>query len=355
MNDVLKAGVIRCLRMSGIVCACLVASQSYAQGDPLFASSEPLTITIEMPMDVVIKDADEKPVVDGVLKYENSEGTEVSIDLTMTTRGRSRLVYCHFPPLKINVKKKQTEGSLFAGQNKLKIVTHCRKGDTHERYLRQEFGIYKAYNELTNFSFRVRWLTVTYKDSAGKRDDMIHDAFFIESNREVGERHGRERVMDHRISPAALDPVESSRYALFQYLIANTDWSMLQGPDDEGCCHNGKILREPGSTQNWVILPYDFDQAGLLNTSYASPAEALRIRSVRTRVYRGRCLHNGQLADTIAQFNASRPALERHLAPAELSDSKRNYALKYINKFFETVNDPKKRQREIYDACLGSH
>jgi hypothetical protein len=355
MNDVSRAGTMRCLRLSGIICASLVAPQTFAQGDPLFASNEPLDITIEMPMDVVIKDADEKPVVDGVLRYENSEGTQVSIELTMTTRGRSRLAYCKFPPLKINLKKKQTEGSLFAGQNKLKIVTHCRTGDTHMRYLRQEFGIYKAYNELTDFSFRARWLTVTYKDSAGKRDDMVHDAFFIESNREVGERHGRERVMDHRIAPTALDPIESSRYALFQYLIANTDWSMLQGPDDEGCCHNGKILREPGSTQNWVVLPYDFDQAGLISTSYATPSEVLPIRSVRNRLYRGRCNHNGQLAKTIAQFNERRPALENHLAPAELSDSKRNYALKYINKFFETVNDPKKLQREIYNACLGVH
>ncbi len=345
----------RILRSSSFVGMCLLASLAYAQGDPLFATDEPLAITIEMPMDIIIKDADEKPEVNGVLRYENVDGTEVSIELMMTTRGRSRLVYCKFPPLKINLKKKQTEGTLFASQNKLKIVTHCRKGSLHERYLRQEFGIYKAYNELSDFSFRVRWLTVTYTDSAGERDDMVHDAFFIESNSEVGKRHGRERVMDNRIALAALDPVESTRYTLFQYLIANTDWSMLKGPGDEGCCHNGKILREPGSTQGWVVLPYDFDQAGLINTSYSIPAEGLKIRSVRTRLYRGRCLHNGQLADTIAQFNESRPALESHLAPAELSDSKRNYALKYVDKFFETINDPKKKQRELYEACLGGH
>ena len=355
MYVALKVGAIGGLRLSGFVCTCLMASQSFAQDDPLFATNEPLAITIEMPMDIVVRNADEKPVVDGVLRYEDDDGTEVSIELTMTTRGRSRLEYCRFPPLKINLKKKQAEGTLFAGQNKLKIVTHCRDGNTHERYLRQEFGIYKAYNELTDFSFRVRWLMVTYQDSAGKRDDLVHDAFFIESNREVGERHGRERVMDHRISASALNPAESARYALFQYLIANTDWSMLQGPNDEGCCHNGKILREPGSTADWVVLPYDFDQAGLINTNYASPSEVLRIRSVTNRLYRGRCIHNGQLAETMSQFTESRSALERHLAPEELSDGKRNYALKYIGKFFETISDPKKRQREIYDACLGSH
>ena len=333
---------------------CLVATQSYAQNDPLFTSDEPLAITFEMPMDVIIKERDDNPVVFGVMRFKDVDGSEVAINMTMTTRGRSRLAYCHFPPLKTNLNRKETKGNLFAGQNKLKIVTHCRTGSTHDRYLRQEFGIYKAYNELTDYSFRVRWITVTYKDSEGEEDDEVHDAFFIESNREVGERHGREREMSNTIPSANLDPVESSRYALFQYLIANTDWSMITGPGDEECCHNGKILKEPGSTKNWIVLPYDFDQAGLINTKYAIPADGLRIRSVRQRLYRGRCRHNGQLADTIAEFNEHRLALERHLVPEELSEGDQKKAKKYVDAFFELINNPKKQQRYLYEACVGT-
>jgi hypothetical protein len=338
----------------GIVLVGPLLLQSHAQDDLLFANDEPLAIVFEMPMDVIIKDAEEKPVVDGVMRYTDVDGSEVAVNITMTTRGRSRLEYCLFPPLKLNIKKKQAQGILFTGQNKLKIVTLCRTGSTHERYLLQEFGIYKAYNELTDFSFRVRWLNVTYKDSAGKRDDRVHDAFFLESGREVAARHNRERVMQNRIPSENLDPVESSRYALFQYLIANTDWSMIKGPGDEGCCHNGKILRKPGSTENWVVLPYDFDQAGLIDTKYSIPAEGLRIRSVTQRLYRGRCRHNGQLADTIAYFNERRPALERYLVPEGLSNGDQRKATKYVDAFFATINDPKKRQRALYEACVGT-
>jgi len=336
------------------LCLWLWLSTCYAQDDPLFLSDEPLAITLEMPMEIIIKDAEDKPVVDGILRFVGADGTEVAVEMTMTTRGRSRLDYCHFPPLKLNIKKKQAKGTLFSGQNKLKIVTHCRKGDTHLRYLHQEFGIYKAYNELTDFSFRVRWIAVTYKDSAGEEDDEVHDAFFIESRRELGERHNRESVMQNKVNSSFLDPVESSRYALFQYLIANTDWSMLKGPGEEGCCHNGKILMEPGSSSNWVVVPYDFDQAGLINTKYALPADGLHIRSVRQRVYRGRCRHNPQLVDTMAQFNDKRAELERHLVPAEISEKSQKTAKKFVDAFFDIINNPKKYQRAFYGSCVGT-
>ncbi len=317
-------------------------------------SDEPLAITIEMPLTTIIKDAGSKPMLDGTISFRDMDGSRATIQISMTTRGRSRLAYCRFPPLKLNLKRKQAKGTLLDGQNKLKIVTHCRDGDTHQRYLRQEFGIYKVYNVLTDFSFRARWITVTYKDNEGKRDDEVHDAFFIESNREVGERHGRERVMNNTILSSQLDPVESSRYVLFQYLIANTDWSMLKGPGEEGCCHNGKILRVPGSTENWVVLPYDFDQAGLIKTRYALPAEALRIRSVRQRLYRGRCRHNAELAATIALFNERREAMEVYLVPQELSEKEQDKARDYVDDFFEIINDPKKQQKKLLQACVGT-
>jgi len=352
MSDESNSRVHRSISLAGGLC--LLASLGHAQDDPLFASAEPLAVTLEMPMNIVVGQAEDKPEVDGILRFVDVDGIEAEIEMSMTTRGRSRLEYCYFPPLKINIKKKQAKGTLFSGQNKIKIVTHCRNGDKHARYLRQEFGIYKAYNVLTDFSFRVRWISVTYRDSSGEEEDLVRDAFFLESNREVGERHNRERVMQNIIPSENLDPLESSRYALFQYLIANTDWSMLKGPGEEGCCHNGKILTEEGSAEHWVVLPYDFDQAGLINTSYAIPAEGLRIRSVRQRLYRGRCRHNPQLAGTIALFNERREALERYLAPSELSERYQKRAKEYIDAFFETVNDPKKQQRYLYNACVGA-
>lgn len=327
--------------------------QAAAADLPLFASEETLDIVIEAPMRTFVRDRDERPVVEGTISYTNQNGETESIPMALTTRGKSRLEYCKFPPLSMDLKKKQAEGTLFEGQNKLKIVTHCQNGSTHERYLQQEFGIYKAFNVLSDYSFRVRWLNITYRDTERGNREEVFPGFFIESDDEVAARHNMKKLEPPTIDPAQLDTRQASLYSLFQYLIANTDWSMLQGPGEEGCCHNGKVIVEPGSTSGWIVLPYDFDQAGLIYTKYSEPAPALRLRSVKQRLFRGRCSNLGQLENSIAIFNQRRAEIEAALATKVDQQGTIRSMQKYVNGFYEIVNDPNKIQRDVVDACVG--
>jgi hypothetical protein len=328
-------------------------SMDCSAGHPLFEDQTQLDVIIEMPMKTIINDAKDKPKVAGVLRYTDA-GSEVVLDVTISTRGNSRLDICSFPPLSVNLKKKQVVGTLFEGQKKIKIVTRCGKDKYYERYLFQEFGIYGGFNVLTDSSIRARLLSVTYKDSEGKRKDNLQPAFFLESDKEVAERLSMEAIKSPTIDPAQLDSRHASVFALYQYLIANTDWSMLRGRESEPCCHNGKVIITPGTTNGWIVLPYDFDQAGLIDTKYAIPADALGIRRVRQRLFRGRCRNLKHLDESIAKFNELRPQIEAALLPAEIDDRSRKSALKYIDKFYEIVNDPKKRKKEIEDDCLGA-
>ena len=327
-------------------------SMDCSAGYPLFENQTRLDVIIEMPMKTIVNDAEDRPEVPGVLRYTDA-GSEVALEFTMSTRGKSRLEYCKFPPLSMNLKKKQVEGTLFEGQNKLKIVTRCRPSKSFERYLFREFGIYGGFNVLTDNSFRARVLSVTYKDSEGKRKDEVQPAFFLESDNEVAERLSMEPIKSSTIDPAQLDSKHASVFALYQYLIANTDWSMLKGPGSEPCCHNGKVIITPGTTNGWIVLPYDFDQAGLINTRYSMPAEGLGIRSVKQRLFRGRCLNLRNLDESIEKFNELRPQIEEALNPPEIDQRSHKNALKYIDDFYEIVNDPKKRKKEIEDDCLG--
>ena len=83
------------------------------------------------------------------------------------------------------------------------------------------------------------------------------------------------------------------------------------------------------------------------------PADGLGIRSVRQRLFRGRCLNLEHLDDSIAKFNELRPQIEDALNPPGIDQRSRKNALKYIDGFYKIVNDPKKRKREIEDDCLG--
>ena len=331
----------------------LCGAQAAADDLPLFASDQPLDIVFEFPQDEIVRHADDRPVVEGRLQYANERGEPVGISLTMTTRGKSRLEYCRFPPLSINLQKQETRGTVFAGQKKLKLVTHCRSGSVQQRYLLQEYSIYRALNVLTDISFRVRYVHATYRDSEGKRRDIVADGYFIESDNELADRLDLQKQDVAIVHPSQLDPAHAIIMALFEFLIGNTDWSVIKGPGDEECCHNGKVVVPPGSDKGWYVVPYDFDQAGIINTRYSSPAPELGIHSVRQRLYRGRCMHLDRLDATIALFNEHRGDIETALLPSGLDARTRNSAAKYIDDFYRIVNDPVQRERYIENRCLG--
>lgn len=319
----------------------------------LFECDEPLEFTLEVPTKTLLRRAEDRPVLDGKLYLAMQGGEELVFDIEVTTRGHSRLEICKFPPLSLIFDKKQVKGTIFAGQKKVKIVVPCRSGDSYLDFLRQEYGIYKAYNVIADPSFRVRMLNVTFRDSQGKRKDDVQIAFFIESIKEVAARLDLEPVKLNKIPPVHLDPVNSSIYELFQFLIANTDWSKTKGPGDEECCHNGKVLREPGTESGWFVLPYDFDQAGLINVPYAVPHEQLPIRRVTQRLFRGRCEFIDHMDATIEIFNRKREAIEIALASGGITDNSQSDQAIYVARFYDIVNDPKLRQRHVDGRCRG--
>lgn len=326
-------------------------SSDVAMAGPLFESDETLAVVLEMPVGDLLRHAKKKPTVSGKMLYKDADGSDVILDINVTTRGKSRLEQCKYPPLSINLKKKQAANTEFAGQKKLKLVTPCRDSPVYKRYLAQEYTIYKAYNLLSEYSFRVRMLEVTFRDSNGKRKDEVHAAFFIEPDKQVAARLNMTTVKTKIVRVSQLEPEQLSILTLFQYMIGNTDWSVRRGPDSGECCHNGKVIAPPDSANGWVVLPYDFDQSGIIYTSYSTPHEKLPIRNVRQRLYRGYCRGNDRLDETITRFNDNRAAIEDLFGGASDQPSANKTALKYLGSFYETINDPKKRKKRVIDAC----
>ena len=321
-----------------------------ADGLPLFDADEPLNIVLEFPLKTVLKEAADRPEVKGTAHYVNAEGETVSLPVKISTRGRSRLETCQFPPLSLRVKKKSSRGTVFEGQKNLKIVTHCRSNAIFKSYVHQEYGIYRAFNVLTDVSYRVRALNVTYRDTENESAEIQERAFFIESIGEIAERTQFERQRVRRVEVKQLEPAYATLHALFQFMVGNTDWSTKLAPDDSDCCHNGRVLSPPGESLGWMVVPYDFDQSGIVNPRYAAPAPQLGISTVRQRLYRGRCIHNDHLDGVIRLFTERRAELEEALFP----DGIRNVrsAAGYIASFYRIINDAKQRERSIEKRCL---
>jgi hypothetical protein len=335
-----------------VLCATPTAVAQMAT--PLFASSDRLELVLQAPMRQLTGQRSRRPTVDGQLIAPAAEGSETTFDVAVSARGNNRLDVCTFPPLSFTLDDGQTRGTLFAGQNRLELSTRCRQGEAYAQYVELEYLIYRMFERVSDIALAVRPADMRYVDTVQRNREQEGPAFFVERFERLADRLGMTIADVERIEVAELDRPSLAKLSLFQYVIGNTDWSAIAGSAGERCCHNVAAFTstEAGRT-TFVVVPYDFDQAGMIDAPYALPSEQLGIRSVTDRLYRGLCITNELLDGTIAAFNAARPDMEALLESARLNPATRNHAGAYLARSFEILNDPAERQREIDGACRG--
>ena len=321
---------------------------------PLFASNDEFELTLTLPMRTLVRQRKRRPEVEGTASFAGPDGALIELDVEVTTRGFSRLnEICSFPPLSLNFKRGQVGGTLFAGQNRLKLVTLCRDSSRYEQYLQLEYLVYRMYQQVSEFAFGVRPVRVRYVNT--ERDDEVEEApaFLIEHKDGVAAKVGMSAVDLPSLAHTDLSPEALAKFMLFQFVIGNTDWAATAPAEGEDCCHNSAVLAPRDGLGALVVIPYDFDQSGFIDTEYSTTAPSLGLRSVRQRLYRGYCILNEYLDETIQSFNAARPAIDALLQSERLSENTREDVQDFIARSYEIINDPDERQSEILDACRG--
>lgn len=327
--------------------ACLLARP--AQGQGLFRDSVPLEVTIVTDLKTVIRDRDStkfKPHA-ATLSYRDSTGATKTFPVTLRARGhfRRQSRNCDFPPLKLEFERKDAALTLFQGNSQLKITTNCRPGNTeYEQYVLGEYAIYRAYQLVSPKYFRTRLAKITYHDSAKKEADVVSWAFFVEDDKEVAKKFAL-AVDDSRGAMFRdVDDTQLAITALFEYMVANTDWS-ISG------LHNIALMRD--TTGSMYTVAYDFDWSGAVNPRYATPDYRLDIRTVTDRLYRGPCRTMPEWQPVFARFTAARPRIEAIYAGTPGLDPKRaKSTLSYLADFYATINDPKAAKNALTDKCM---
>lgn len=344
------AFVISCLAWALSTSA--VKAQQSETVDSLFASDEILEVRIVAPIDVIIKERPIEEEIAGTFFYTAGDGKSVELDVGIRARGlyRRRADVCSFPPLRLNFKKSQLRNSLFAGQDKLKLVTHCRTGSYNlEQVVIAEYLAYRILNLLTDTSFRVKLLRITYTNS---NDDPGIDgyALLIEHKERLAKRTGVPVLTVDKISVADLPADYVNLISVFHYLIGNTDYSLVTSAPDQDCCHNH--IPFGGKDKPYYSIPYDFDMSGLVAAPYASPHPKLRLSSVQERLYRGFCVNNDLLPATLEKFRAKHDDVENLIRDqAELSRPKRKEMLRFIDEFYRTIARTKSVERYLVKKC----
>jgi len=336
------------------------AAKGNNEPDPLFASHEIIDIEIEAPFGLLTSDRPDEEEVAGRFRYTADDGSLVEFDVAVRTRGRLRRTeqICQFPPLRLNFKKSEVKDSLFDKQDRLKVVTHCRKQTRYEQAVISEYLAYRIYNVLSDVSYRVRLLRVTYTYT--DKDMQIKSyAIFIEHKDRVGKRLDAKTI---QVDDPATKKIERAMIqdlrrpdlnitSVYQYLIGNTDFSPVKAVPGEDCCHNQVLFAQEGKPH--YTVPYDFDQSGLVNAPYALPNPIFGLRSVRERRYRGRCVNNDYLPATLKLFNDKRDEVEALVRNQQgLAEGTAKRILAYIKQFYETINKPRGLTREIVKKCI---
>jgi hypothetical protein len=265
------------------------------------------------------------------LTYHINDRDSINKEIKLRSRGISRHNICNFPPISLNFRKGDLKNSDIKEADKIKMVTHCNAGS--EEYLFKEFLIYKMYNVLTDYSFKVRLVKVDYINTGRKARTIQSYAFLIEPLELLTERTNSVPVELPNLRRQNIIPDMMDRMAIFSYMIGNTDWSVTGQ-------HNCKAIsvvdtRYPGLAG---IVPYDFDYSGMVNAHYALPAESLGLGSVRERRYIGDCRSDEEYKEILKEFTEKKP--EFYMIIDEfiyLNEKDKKYMTAYLDAFYKAL------------------
>jgi hypothetical protein len=215
----------------------------------------------------------------------------------------------------------------------------------------QEYLIYRAFNLVTESSFRVRLARITYIDNEEERDPLTRFAFFIEHKDDLAARTGWQILEIPLVPPDAFDQDNLNTAAVFQFMIGNTDLAFFRAASGETeCCHNAKAL---GTMAGPVFsVPYDFDMSGIINTRYAVVNPLFDMRSVTQRLFRGRCVPPEVMERTLQVFRELRePVYALYRQQPHLDERVLERSLDYLDSFYDVINDEGKVRRDIRGDC----
>jgi len=313
----------------------------------LFDRDELLEFSLRFDITTYRRQRSDKEYLPAVLTYHISETDSINKELKIKARGIMRLSYCDYPPIRLNFKKSESPEDEFSNVDKLKLVTHCKIGN--EEYTLQEYLIYKLYNVLTDISYRVRLARINYINTAKQSKPVRQFAFLIEPTEVLCKRTNSVEVSEATLGQQRIKPDIMNRVAIFNYMIGNWDWDVVAR-------HNVVILSQGLSERPdlGVVLPYDFDYSGIINTDYAVPPDVVPIESVRERYYLGLCRTKEEFINALQEFSDKKEEFYKIINEFPyLKDNAKKEMIKYLEGFFIGFDKRNTNANKLLNNCLS--
>ena len=295
----------------------------------LAREGEAIQLTLQTDLDELVNNRLRKDYQPAELSYRSREGKEVRMEVNVIPRGNYRRKICDFPPIMLNFSKSLlAERGMESEYDKIKLVTHCKKGGEAQGYLLKEYLAYKIYNLLSSNSYRVQLAQITYKDSKGAYKDIEQFGILIEDTDEMAHRIGGLECECWNFQADSVVLAYENTMSVFQYMIGNEDWSIP-------LLRNIKLIR-PYDGGKIIPVPYDFDFSGFVNAPYAVPRSQLGISNIKQRIFLGFPVEEELLSETMKKFESQREQIESMIKNAKrLGAQERKDAIKYVKSFYQ--------------------
>ena len=277
----------------------------------------------------------------GYVRFSDDEKMEQAWKIKVRPRGKYRRRVCEMPPLKLKFKKDELAVAGLSKFNDLKLVTHCSENKLESKnWLMKEYLAYKLYNELTDNSFRVQMVRITYVDiPTGKKTKNW--GFLIEDKDQLADRMNAEQCDCNGMDLSKLDTDAEELMTVFQYMIGNEDWDLTM-------VRNLKMFEKDGKI---IPVPYDFDFAGIVNARYAIPNVNYGMTNMVDRAYFGTSQAYEDLEETMEYFDAKRKALITIVKSfREINFEERATIVSYLQSFYKHPENMLKVERSYQKA-----
>lgn len=263
----------------------------------------------------------------GLISFTDAEKNQQEWKVDFTQRGKFRRSKCtDIPPLRLNFRKKDLKKAGLAKHDDMKLVTYCMGEEAEAReFLLREYLIYRLYNQLTDASYRVQLLDITFID-INTQESRRQMGFLIEDTAQLRARLSAQKA-NSKFAIKAEDFHSEHRQmaSLFQYMIGNADWNLQQSKNVKHVIKDEKI----------IPVPYDFDFAAMVRASYARLNSHLGQRSIDERFYLGFEQSSQELAQTRKHFRKNKKQLVQTIKSFKLLDGKtRREMIAYLQSFF---------------------
>ncbi len=318
----------------------LSSRQLFPQGEQdksfgLFMQDEILDIKLAFDIGTFMKEKPEDEYLDAKIIIYTGENDSISGKIKVSARGNYRRRTCDFPPIMLNLEDLKTAYSDLDDLKKVKLVSHCKPTQQYQDYVLREYLAYKIYNLITDCSFRVRLLNISYYDNTFDSLYTKKIGFILEPVDFLEKRFGVDEIEEIEIRQEYVEKDLLLKLSVFEYLIANSDWAVP-------LIHNLKVFGDEESLENVIAVPYDFDYSGWVNTDYSVARKDLGLEKITDRAFFGPCSSEEEYRAVLDYYLGLENNIIEMIEDFEyLKGQERNDLIRFVSSFYRLYRKDK--------------